>query len=36
VTGLAKNTRYYWRVNASNAYGTSAWSSGRYFTTKKR
>ena len=33
VTGLMNNTTYYWRVNASNAVGTSAYSSVRNFTT---
>jgi subtilisin family serine protease len=32
---LSGRTRYYWRVNATNAYGTSVWSSVRYFTTKR-
>jgi transcriptional regulator CtsR len=27
------NTYYYWRVNARNSYGTSSWSSYRYFKT---
>jgi hypothetical protein len=27
------NTRYYWRVRASNCGGTSAWSTARYFVT---
>jgi subtilisin family serine protease len=33
VTGLARGTRYYWRVRASNAGGASGWSAARSFTT---
>ena len=33
VSGLAGTTVYYWRVNASNAGGTSAWSASASFTT---
>lgn len=35
VSGLANETRYYWRVNASNAGGTSPWSTVWKFTTEK-
>jgi len=33
ISGLSTTTTYYWRVNASNAYGTSLWSVVDSFTT---
>lgn len=33
VNGLSENTTYYWRVNATNAYGTSGWSNSWSFNT---
>jgi Tol biopolymer transport system component len=33
VSGLKINATYYWRVNASDAIGTSTWSQGWRFTT---
>ncbi|MCB9333943.1 MAG: DNRLRE domain-containing protein, partial [Lewinellaceae bacterium] len=33
VSGLAANTQYYWRVNASSNAGTSGWSTVWNFTT---
>jgi hypothetical protein len=33
ITGLTKNTKYYWRVNSSSAVGNSPWSTIWHFTT---
>ena len=35
VTGLGSRVTYYWRVNATNTYGTSAWSAIWNFKTSK-
>lgn len=34
VTALAAQTKYYWRVGATNGYGTSGWSDTWSFTTQ--
>jgi formylglycine-generating enzyme required for sulfatase activity len=33
ISGLSKNSKYFWRVNSSNNWGTSNWSDTREFTT---
>jgi len=33
IVSLNKNTTYYWRVNATGPYGTSAWSAVWKFKT---
>lgn len=33
LSGLKRNTNYYWRVRASNGTSSSAWSAARSFKT---
>ncbi len=34
ISGLSNSTWYYWKVNATNSYGTSDWSSHWWFATE--